>query len=274
MKIDLHTHSTASDGKLSATELIQRALAKGIDMLSITDHDTVAAYSEFDPQDLAGISIIPGIEFSSRWQKTGIHIVGLNIDLHSKAIQKGLEFQNQARRSRARRIAEKLEKLGIKDAWHEVQILAGESVIGRPHFARYLVEKGYCDSVSQAFSNYLGAGKTGDIKQFWAPYQQVVEWICQAGGTAVLAHPHKYKMTRSKLARLLDDFSSAGGEAMEVISGNQSKDITEQLAKLCQQKQLFASVGSDFHQPGQSWSELGNFPALPGKCTPVWEQWN
>ena len=219
MKVDLHTHSTASDGKLTARELIERAQAKGVDMLSITDHDTLAAYENLNEQQHDALTIVPGVEFSSRWQKSGIHIVGLNIDLKSESIQQGISYQNQARQTRAMRIAEKLEKLGVKNVWEGVEALAVGSVIGRPHFARYLVEQGYCDSFNQAFSSYLGTGKTGDVKQFWASYETVIQWIRGAGGVAVLAHPHKYRMTRSKLSRLLDDFQAAGGEAMEVISG-------------------------------------------------------
>ncbi|NKB38090.1 MAG: PHP domain-containing protein [Gammaproteobacteria bacterium] len=274
MKVDLHTHTSASDGELSAASLIQRAEAAGIEMLAITDHDTVAAYSDNGKLMLKTGRLITGIEFSSQWKKTGVHIVGLNISLESDSIKEGVLHQSQARRDRAMRIAEKLEKLGIENVWKNVEAIAGDSVIGRPHFARFLVESGVCNSIRQAFSSYLGAGKTGDVKQFWAPYEKIITWVREAGGVAVLAHPEKYKLTRTKLSLLLDDFQDAGGEAMEVVSGKQSKDITEKLSRLCCQKNLLASVGSDFHQPGQSWSELGQTSALPGECKTVWGRWS
>ena len=273
MEIDLHTHTCASDGQLSPLALLQRAEAAGVEMLSITDHDTVAAYANLEQQISKTVRLIPGIEFSSQWKKTGIHIVGLNIDLESDAIKEGVSFQSQARKDRAMRIAEKLEKLGIEKVWENVEALAGDSVIGRPHFARYLVENGTCKSIRQAFSHYLGAGKTGDVKQFWAPYEKIIEWIRAANGVAVLAHPEKYKLTRTKLSLMLDDFQDAGGEAMEVVSGKQAKDVTEKLSRLCCQKNLLASVGSDFHQPDQSWSELGQIPILPRECKAVWDSW-
>ncbi len=274
MKVDLHSHTCASDGELSAAALIQRAEAAGVEMLAITDHDTVAAYSSIGQQTLKSLRLVAGIEFSSQWEKTGIHIVGLNIDLESDAIKEGVNYQTRARRARAMRIAEKLGKLGIENVWENVEAIAGNSVIGRPHFAQFLVESGTCTSIRQAFSSYLGAGKTGDVKQFWAPYEKIIEWIRGAGGIAVLAHPEKYKLTRTKLSALLDDFQDAGGEAMEVITGKQSKDITQKLSRLCSQKNLLASVGSDFHQPGQSWSELGQIPALPEECKAVWDRWS
>lgn len=274
MIVDLHTHTCASDGELSTDALIQRAEQAGVEMLAITDHDTVAGYANIGQQTLKSGRLIPGIEFSSQWKKTGIHIVGLNIALDSESIIEGVHYQSQARRKRAMRIAEKLEKLGIENVWKNVEAIAGDSVIGRPHFARFLVDSGTCNSINQAFSTYLGAGKTGDVKQFWAPYEKIIEWIRGAGGLAVLAHPEKYKLTRTKLSLLLDDFQEAGGEAMEVISGKQSKDVTEKLSRLCSQKNLLGSLGSDFHRPDQPWSELGRIPALPGECKAVWEKWS
>ncbi len=274
MNVDLHTHTSVSDGKLSPADLVQQAEEAGVDILSITDHDTTDAYTKLQPLKSSSLTLIPGIEFSTQWKKLGIHIVGLNIQLDSDAMRVGIDSQHQARLLRAQRIAEKLDKLGIEDSWAGVKKIAGSSVIGRPHFARFLIESGVVKDMDQAFDKYLGAGKTGDVKQFWAPFVQIVEWIRNAGGTAVLAHPHKYKLTRSKLLALLDDFSEAGGEAMEVLSGKQTNDVTRNLARLCEQKNLLASCGSDFHQPGQPWSVLGRVAALPVGCKAVWENWH
>lgn len=268
MNIDLHCHTTLSDGKLTPRQLITYALDRGVTTLSITDHDTVAAY-----EDLAAspLRIIPGVELSSQWRGTGIHVVGLNIDLHSTALRDAIAQQKLARRERARSIAEKLEKKGIRGALEGAARMAGNDNIGRPHFARYLVETGICKNISDAFSSYLGSGKSGNIDQFWPELPQVIDWICSANGIAVLAHPLTYKMTRTKLSVLLDEFISAGGRAMEVVSGQQLGQQTRDLAKICRQKNLLASCGSDFHQPDQSWAELGRFPAIPAECSPVWD---
>ena len=273
MKIDLHTHTSVSDGKLSPSELVKRAESNGIDILSITDHDTTDAYTKLKNIDRLSLTLIPGIEFSTEWKKIGIHIIGLNFRLDSDAIQAGIRNQRQARIVRAQRIAEKLTKLGIDDSWEGVKQIAGDSVIGRPHFAQFLVDSGVVNDIKHAFDKYLGVGKAGDIKQFWAPFKYIIEWIRDAGGTAVLAHPVKYKITRTKLSTLLDDFRDAGGEGMEVISGKQTADVTRELSKLCQQKNLLASCGSDFHRPGQAWSELGTVASLPPGCNAIWENW-
>jgi len=274
VKVDLHTHTSVSDGSLSPAELVQQAESQGVDILSITDHDTAAAYTRLHIAAGSSMTFIPGIEFSTVWKNTGIHIVGLNIPLDSDAIRTGINRQCHARLTRARRIAEKLDKLGIENSWEAVQKIAAKRVIGRPHFARFLIDSGVVKDMNQAFDKYLGTGRAGDVKQFWAPYEHIIQWIRDAGGIAVLAHPHKYKITRTKLLALLDDFREAGGEAMEVISGKQTMDVTRHLAKLCQNKKLLASCGSDFHQAGQPWSELGKVAALPAGCRAVWENWS
>ena len=273
MKIDLHTHTSVSDGTLSPLELVQGAELVGVDILSITDHDSVGAYAQLQNFNSRSMKLVHGIEFSCQWEKIGIHIVGLNIQLGSDSIREGVKTQHHARLMRAQCIAEKLEKLGIENCWQGVKDVAGESVIGRPHFASMLVNNGVVKDFKQAFDRYLGPGKAGDVKHFWSTFDNIIQWIRDANGTAVLAHPHKYKLTRSKLMALLDDFREAGGEGMEVITGTQTDDVTRLLARLCQQKNLLASCGSDFHRPGQYWSVLGKVASLPIDCKAVWENW-
>jgi len=267
---DLHCHSHCSDGELSVEKLVALAAEQKVDVLSITDHDTLLAYEQTEALQNAQITIIPGIELSTQWQKMGIHILGLNVSLKSGAIQEGVIVQRQARQQRAEKIAERLEKEGLKDALEGAKKCAGPAEISRPHFARYMVETGFSKSMEHAFKKHLGAGKPGDIKQLWASMEQVIDWINASGGVAVLAHPYKYKLTRSKLIKLLDDFKEKGGRGMEVLSGNQGKDITEMLRDLATQKNLLASCGSDFHNTSTQWCKLGMHPALPKVCTPVW----
>ena len=271
MVFDLHSHTTFSDGGLSPADLIQRAVEYKVDTLAITDHDTVSAHHVL-PDEIDGITIIPGIEYSTRWLSQGIHILGLNIDVKSQATSAGVAFQSGARAQRAQRIGEALEKKGIPNAFAQAQQLAGDGVVCRPHFARYLVDSGVVESTQEAFKKYLGDGKAGNVKQHWAEMSQIIEWIREAGGIAVLAHPLKYKLSGMKLKRLLDDFIGAGGEGLEVISGKQLAHYTTGLANICQQKGLLASCGSDFHAPGLSWAELGSFATLPSKLEPVWSR--
>jgi len=271
MIFDLHSHTRCSDGSLEPHELIDRAIGQGVDVLAITDHDTLDAYRGLSlKQDR--LELVAGIEFSTQWESTGIHVLGLNVDPASDAVQVGVRYQTEARRQRARRIGEILGKMGVTGAFDGASALAEGSYIGRPHFARYLVDIGRAASVEDAFRKFVGDGKAGDVRQHWADLSQVVQWIREAGGIAVLAHPLKYKLTRTRLKRLLADFMRAGGEGMEVVSGQQQPQLTSAMGQLCDQMKLLASCGSDFHQPDTPWSELGRFPALPRHVTPVWER--
>jgi len=271
MIFDLHTHTTLSDGALTPGELLLRAVEKGVDVLAVTDHDTIDAYQEL-PANHDSLRLIAGIELSTQWESTGIHVLGLNIDPCSDAIKAGARVQSEARIERARVIGEKLEKHGIEDAFAGASQLANGSYIGRPHFAQHIINIGKAGDMQAAFKKYLGAGKTGDVRQHWADLQQVIRWIRDANGIAVLAHPLKYKLTNSKLKRLLDSFIQAGGQGIEVVSGRQLQQQTEYVSRLCEQKNLLASVGSDFHRPSKHRADVGAITGLPGNVTPVWDR--
>jgi len=198
-------------------------------------------------------------------------VVGLNVDLQSTALEEGINRQQDARRQRAEHIADRLAQLGIPDALDGAQRIAGHgNNIGRPHFAEHLVHVGAVRSINQAFDKFLKTGVC-DSTRFWATLPQVVSWIRGASGIAVLAHPLKYKFTRTQFSALVDDFMEAGGQGLEVISGKQNTQETKELARICVQRQLLASCGSDFHQPGQPWAEVGNIQSLPKGFQPVWE---
>jgi len=269
MKIDLHTHTSVSDGVLSPEALLDRAVEMDVDMLSITDHDSIAAYKNISSWKEYPLRIIPGIEFSTQWCGVGVHIIGLNFNLKGRSIIEGVASQSEARGRRSELIAERLTKAGLRINFERVQEIANFSNVGRPHFAQYMVEAGLVNTSATAFNKYLGDGKIGDVKQCWAELPQIISWIVESGGVAVIAHPLKYKMTRSKLIRLVDDFKQAGGLAMEVVSGTQTKVETNMLTRLCQEKSLLASCGSDFHQP-TTWSELGKITPFSPDCEPVW----
>jgi len=275
IKYDLHSHTKYSDGSLSAQALIELAIEWGITHLAITDHDTVQAHLQLTENNniyaTEKIKIIKGIELSSQWNNMGVHVVGLNIDIHSTAITAAVKHQTQLRIERVKTIAKKLLQRGFPDITPGAMILAGDGQVGRPHIAQHMVDEGLVSSVGQAFNKYLGAGKVGDISSVWPDLECVVEWINAAGGVAVLAHPSRYKMTRTKRRRLMADFSDAGGQAIEVCAGNQVPGVAEEMAAVCDEFGFHASVGSDFHNPDYKWVKLGQYPSLPKACRPVWE---
>jgi 3',5'-nucleoside bisphosphate phosphatase len=269
---DLHSHTHYSDGSLSPDALVSRAQANGVSVLAITDHDTIAGL-EFarNAALVAGIDLICGVEFSGSWGKGGVHIVGLGVDPQSEILTAAIAFQENARNSRAVAIAERLVKCGFPDALAGAQEFAGEAAVARPHFAQYLVSIGAVKNINAAFKKYLGAGKPADVKYQWPVMAQVIEWIHGAGGYAVLAHPAKYELTRTKMCAMISDFAKAGGDAMEIISGAQEQRLTDDLVKIAKSYQLLGSCGSDFHYPDQAWQELGRFSAMPETIEPIWK---
>lgn len=275
MIYDLHTHSNASDGILSPAALVARARERGVTHLALTDHDTVHGLQSARQQaEIEGITLINGIELSCLWAGRGIHIVGLNVDTSSAELGEAIAAQQEARDLRAEEIGRRLEKAGIPEPLQGARRLAGDAVLGRPHFARYLVEQGFASSINAAFKQYLGAGKPGDIKHRWPDIASMAAAIRGAGGIPVLAHPAKYELTLTKLRELVAAFKEAGGLAIEVVSGQQAVNETDSLARVAAQFELYASCGSDFHVPDQPWQELGSFTPLPANCRPVWHLWH
>jgi predicted metal-dependent phosphoesterase TrpH len=270
---DLHTHSYCSDGQLSPEDLVELAIKNGVDVLALTDHDTLSGIDHAIVAAADRIKLVPGIELSAQWNGRNIHIVGLQVDIHSPVLQQAVIQQCEARNARANTIAERLSKAGIKGALEGAQHYAQGESVGRPHFAQYMVDAGYVDSFAQAFKRYLGAGKAGDVKQHWPAVETVVSWIKQAGGIAVLAHPDKYDLTRTKLYTLLECFTGAGGEAIEIVNGTQENSVTHKLLKAAEDFSLLGSCGSDFHSLDNSWQSPGKMSPFPSGCKPVWDAW-
>lgn len=273
MRIDLHTHTTASDGRLSPLQLIERARDRKVDMLSITDHDTIDAYGQLSETNIKGIRLIPGIEFSTQWKKLEIHILGLNVALNNTVLKQGILIQKEARLERVHRIIRKFKKLDITVPLSRLDGDPENASIGRPHFARYLVDSDLVKNEKEAFDKFLKPGKPAYCEPRWPPPGEIINWIHSAGGFAVLAHPFKYRLTRTKLNALIDDFILAGGEALETVSGRHDPAHTLELVRICNEKNLLASCGSDFHQPGQPWAELGNVAPLPQPELQIWRNW-
>lgn len=267
---DLHLHSSASDGALDPATLLAHVADFGVDVVAITDHDTLAAYDGLTP---GSVRVIPGIELSTTWRRQGIHVVGLNVDPQNVELRRGVEQQQIARAERARRIAARLQQLGIPDPLPAIRDAADNGYVGRPQFAAQLVESGVVADIRTAYRKYLGAGKPGDVRDGWAPLDEILRWIHAGGGVSVLAHPAKYGFTKSKTRTLANEFAAAGGQAIEVVCGPQTEATTSWLARLARELGLAASCGSDFHSPERAWSRPGGFPPLPATVRPVWRSW-
>jgi hypothetical protein len=254
--VDFHTHTNASDGALAPAALLERARAAGIAALAITDHDTLAGYRAAAPL-AQGLVLYPGVELSCQWSGATIHVVGLGVRVDDPTLAAGLARLQSARQQRAETIAGRLASRGFPGALAGARAIAGDSQLGRPHFARWLVEAGHLPDEATAFKRYLGRNKPGDVKAFWPGLAEVTGWITAAGGLAVLAHPLHYKFTRMKLRRLVTDFAGAGGAGLEVVSGRQAPGQATALVQLAADFDLAVSVGSDFHADTPHGPRLG-----------------
>ncbi|MDQ7089524.1 MAG: PHP domain-containing protein [Methylococcales bacterium] len=274
-KYDLHSHSTASDGALSPTELIIRAKAQAVTTLALTDHDTVSGIEEaMAVAKSMGINLMPGIELSTTWHKRCLHIVGLNINPHSTRLVEGIKNQQMIREKRAKAIGLKLEKKRITGAYEAVVKAANGGMITRSHFADFLLKENYVSRGQEAFDRYIGEGKPAYVATIWVELEEAIHWIKAAGGVAVIAHPLRYKMTATWMRRLLAEFKEIGGDGIEVITGRSSKDEIQLSYNYAKKFELAGSVGSDFHTPKNKWVELGRFSQLPEGIQPIWEYFN
>lgn len=275
MSHDLHSHSWISDGSLSPADVVDRAAAAGVRVLALTDHDDTAGIDEARTMAarLGNIDIQPGVEISVTWQKMTIHIVALQVDVRCAALQQGLERLREFRNWRAGEMGRRLARCGIAGIHEEAMALSRGRIISRTHFARVLVQRGHARDMRDVFRNYLKPGKPGHVPGEWASLEEALDWIRAAGGVAVVAHPARYDLTNTRLRALLGEFGEHGGKAMEVISGSHSADDIVKMARHAREMKLFASSGSDFHSPENSWAQLGRLPALPADLLPVWVDW-
>ncbi|CCN71104.1 RNase RNM [Vibrio nigripulchritudo] len=276
MKIDLHSHTTASDGRLSPEQLIDRAIEFRVQVLAITDHDTVdglsVAHSYIQKNDI-DLTLIDGIEISTVWQNKDIHIVGLNIDREHPALQTLIHEQKRRRAERSELIAQRLAKATREGVLEEVREIAGDASVTRAHFAKWLVDNGYAKTMQQVFKKYLTRNNPGYVPPSWCSIEDAVTAIHAAGGQAVLAHPGRYQLTAKWIKRLITAFCEAGGDAMEVAQPQQAQQERRNLADYAIQYKLLASQGSDFHYPSP-WMELGRNLWLPAGVEPVWKDWD
>ncbi|MDF1582095.1 MAG: PHP domain-containing protein [Methyloprofundus sp.] len=272
IKYDLHCHSSASDGALSPTEVVLRAKEHRVTTLALTDHDTVAGLRQARQAAIENdLKLISGIELSCTWNKRTFHILGLDIDPDNAELLEGIQALQNTRLERAYKIAHKLEKNKIPGAFDAVLEAAGSGMITRSHFANFLLKNSYVSTMQGAFDHYLGQSKPAFVSTQWAELDNAINWINNAGGIAVVAHPLRYKLTASWMRRFLTDFKELGGKGMEIITGRSNPDEIRRAAHFATQFQLHGSVGSDFHSPHNQWVELGRLTALPSNIRPVWQ---
>ena len=275
MNVDLHCHSTASDGALSPREVVRRAAAGGVELLALTDHDQLSGLEEArQAAHEEGIGFVDGVEISVSWRGMTVHVVGLGVDARHHALNGGLERVRSGRIERAREMARQLEDAGIAGSFEGAMALADNpAMVSRTHFARYLAQCGRVATTKEAFRHYLVPGKPGYVPHGWARLADALRWIVDAGGRAVLAHPGRYRLSGGAMADLLGEFRAAGGGAIEVVTGSHAPDQYALFGALALQYGLAASRGSDFHGPEEG-AELGGLPELDRRLRPVWADWS
>jgi predicted metal-dependent phosphoesterase TrpH len=275
LAVDLHCHSTVSDGLLSPAEVVAKAAARGCQLLALTDHDDTRGLALARQEaEALGVKFINGVEISVSWGKHTLHVLGLNIDPENSVLQAGLTHLRIGRASRAELMAQSLAKVGIFNTLAGArQYAQNPEMITRTHFARHLMATLPLRNMAAVFKRFMVRGKPGFVKHEWAPLHEVINWIRGAGGVAVLAHPGRYDMGSTTMRVLLTEFKRLGGEAIEVVSGAHSAQHNITFARYAQEFALMASLGTDYHAPGEGGREPGLMPDLPIGCQPIWQMW-
>ena len=273
LNADLHCHSVVSDGTLTPEALAARAVANGVELWALTDHDEVGGQERAAAAAKAcGMRYVCGVEISVTFLNQTVHIVGLGVDPENTALRAGLTATRGGRTARARDMAAELARVGIPGVFEgALKYVGNPELISRSHFARYLVEAGVCPDTNSVFRKYLAAGKPGYVPHRWASLGDAVGWITGAGGVAVIAHPARYKFSANEEFALFTEFKGHGGAGVEVVTGSHTSAEYLTYGAAATDYGLAASRGSDFHSPDESHTDLGSLPYLPGALTPVWE---
>jgi predicted metal-dependent phosphoesterase TrpH len=257
--IDLHAHTTASDGTLTPQDLVDLAAAKGLRVLAVTDHDTVDGIPAALERGKQGrLEVIPGIELGAKWNGDGqMHILGYYIRSDDPPLLDRLHWLRAQRRERGLRMVRRLNELGIPLSWERVMQLAGAAPIGRPHLARALLDSGHVESISEAFSLYLSSGAPGYIEKAELPPAEAIGLIRGAGGVPVLAHPTTLKLSGSKLEACVEHLAGQGLAGIEVYWPKHTEAEKASYERLGARLNLVATMGSDFHGSNKPAIELG-----------------
>ena len=273
LNADLHCHSIVSDGTLTPEELAARAAANGVELWSLTDHDEIGGQQRAAAAAHAGgMKYLTGTEISVTFAGQTVHIVGLGFDPDDARMLQGLRNTRGGRGARALEMSNELEKVGIHNAYEgALRYVGNPELISRTHFARYLVESGVCKDTNEVFRRFLTEGKPGFVPHRWASLRDAVQWISAACGVAVIAHPARYRFSANEEYALFSEFKAHGGRGVEVVTGSHTPAEYVKYGETAREFGLAASRGSDFHSPGESHTDLGRLPYLPGELTPVWE---
>ena len=264
MIIDLHNHSYYSDGVLSPKEVVSSAKEQGCDVFALTDHDTTDGLVEAQQQaDKIGLKLIHGVEVSAMWRNMTVHIVGLDVDIENTTLQTGLMQHQAFRQVRAQKMARGLGGAGIFGAMEKTQAIAKTDMITRTHFAQMLIQEGICKDMKSVFKRFLTGKKPGGVGGKWADYDAVIEWIHAAGGKAVLAHPFRYRMTNTKIKRMMTDLAEVGLDGVEVVTFHSTTEEISLMSKWADELDLLYSIGSDYHGWPNQRVEIGRLPLLP-----------
>lgn len=256
--IDLHVHSTFSDGSLTPAELVDEAVAKGITALALTDHDTLGGLPKFEEACRAkGMIGIPGVEISIEFKPGTLHVLGYFTDVGNAPFAAALEDLRDGRESRNLKILQKLNELGCDLSWEDVASLAGEDVVGRPHFAQAMIAKGFVKTKEDAFDRYLAKGKAAYLDRTRLTVTDSIRLIHGAGGIAVLAHPSTLKVSRVELHRIVSELAAEGLDGIEAWYSEHTQDQQKAFAKLAEELGLILTGGSDFHGTSNPEIRLG-----------------
>lgn len=265
--IDLHSHTTASDGQHSPTELVALAASVGVTALAVTDHDTVEGLAEATAAASArGLELVPGIELSAFVHRREVHILGHFVRPDFPELADYGARLRVEREQRMVRMVERMRQLGFPVSMEDVRALAGGAQLGRPHLARVLVERGWCLDVKQAFDRFLGAGKAAWVERFKLDGADAIRLLHRSGGTATLAHPGSSKLERYDILQL----ARAGLDGLEALHSDHNPSVQQRYLKYAQEFDLVPTGGSDFHgeqvtpgrRPGDSPTPAENFARL------------
>jgi len=257
--IDLHLHTTASDGVMTPSEIVNYAKNKGLVAIAITDHDTIEGLEEgLLEGERIGLEVIPGIEISAEHSPGSMHLLGFFIDIHHPILKERLEYLQRARAERNPRMAEKLNKLGINITFDEVLKASGGGQVGRPHFAQVLLEKGYVRSFQEAFDRFLKKGASAYVEKMRFSAEESIHFINEANGVAVLAHPNTLQLNGySELENLIVRLVEKGLRGIEAYYPEHSALQVAQYKTLAERHGLLVTGGTDYHGIEKNGLDIG-----------------
>lgn len=257
--IDLHTHSTASDGTLTPTQLVDLARREGLEAIALTDHDTVDGLDEARAAaDDRGITFVAGIELEVDWQPGVFHMLGLGLVSWSGPLKSRLERVRQYRTERNLRMVDRMQQAGIKIEYGELVEIAGHATVGRPHFAHALREKGVVSTHQEAFDRLIGNGRPFYEKKKALSVGKACSAIHAAGGLAIMAHPNTLSVGWEEMRRTLHRFKHEGLDGIEAYHPNNTLSDAHRFVAVAEELGLIVSAGSDFHGPRRTNRRLGH----------------